>query len=704
MSGATAQNTTVEKKQIVLLSVAGIFLSLVITSIILGVPYYNYIKQNSISNLQLLTNNKAQTLSHQLYRYRKQAQSISQRIHATRLLAKYTRNEISLAQFKLKTSGILKEAISQADDIVGVIRLSKDYQLLLELGLEIQPNHWQGIVKNGLIRSNPHMIRINDQDILLLISSIYNHRGDDIGADIVALKTSKLDLRIKQVNHDGLPIICRIFSAQNNKVNQVLPYQAQNAAINNDNEIISNEILHHFGKGTGHSSEINQHVVTHAQVKGTPWVVSVSINKNQLYRDLTEKIYLVGVELLILLLVASFLMLRIMRPLSHKIVQHSEQIQQQTEERFRALVETTNDWIWEIDKNHKYTYSSPAIEFILGYTNDEIIGQTPFDFIHKDEVESIIKQFSKLSQTHQPMQSLVNTNVHKDGHKVILETSGVPYFSESGEFIGYRGVDRDITSRKAIEDELELHQNHLEEMIKKRTSELVELNQELASFSYTVSHDLRTPLRAIDGFTSALQEECSEQFDETGKNYFVRIRQAARKMGEIIDALLMLTRITRQEVTIKKTCLSSMVSLSLDHCREVDKNRKVEVTITPELYALCDKKLMQIVIDNLIGNAWKFTSNKTPASIEFGSVIKEGNTVYYVKDNGAGFDTEYAGKIFQPFQRLHTDKEYSGTGIGLATVQRIIQRHEGKIWVVSSLNQGAIFYFTLGNGIHGYEL
>ncbi len=436
--------------------------------------------------------------------------------------------------------------------------------------------------------------------------------------------------------------------------------------------------------------------MTHARVNNSPWIIAISTDKEHLYKELQQKIVLVGAELLIISIIASILMLRIMKPLADKVVRHSEQLRQETEDRFRTLVETTSEWIWEINEQGVYTYSSPAIESIAGYTKEEIIGHSPIEFMPEDKRERISNLLQELSSTHQPIQNLENIYLHKDGRKIILETNAAPYFSVNGEYKGYRGVDRDITERKAIEKELAQHREQLESIVTKRTSELLELNQELESFSYAVSHDLRTPLRAIHGFTSALQEEYLDKFDESGKNYLTRVRHATSKMSELIDDLLRLTKITRLEINIDKTNLSSLAITSIDQQKQIDKNRHVEVIIAPGLYALCDKKLMQIVMDNLISNAWKYSSKQANPSIEVGSMLQEGTTVFFVKDNGVGFDPEYADKIFQPFQRLHTNKEFSGTGIGLATVQRIIKKHRGKIWVTSALNKGATFYFTLG--------
>jgi light-regulated signal transduction histidine kinase (bacteriophytochrome) len=220
-------------------------------------------------------------------------------------------------------------------------------------------------------------------------------------------------------------------------------------------------------------------------------------------------------------------------------------------------------------------------------------------------------------------------------------------------------------------------------------------NKELESFSYSVSHDLRAPLRGIDGFSQALVEDEAEHLSPRGQNYLQRIRAAAQRMAELIDDLLRLSRVSRSDFRKEQVDLSALVTTVAAELRKAHPERNVEVVVKPSVSANADARLIKITLENLLGNAWKFTSKVDGARIEFGTRDEDGGVVYFVRDNGAGFDMKYADKLFGAFQRLHTDKEFPGTGIGLATVQRIVLRHGGRIWVDAAVGSGATFLFTL---------
>ena len=226
-------------------------------------------------------------------------------------------------------------------------------------------------------------------------------------------------------------------------------------------------------------------------------------------------------------------------------------------------------------------------------------------------------------------------------------------------------------------------------------TELQQLNVELESFSYSVSHDLRAPLRAIDGFSLALLEECGESLPEQCQGYLQRVRAASQRMGSLIDAMLNLSRVSRSSLQRKTLNLSAKARDCIVRLQQGQPERLVNFIVADDVMAEGDSLLMQIALDNLISNAWKFTTKKEHVQIEFGVIRHESNPIYFVRDNGAGFNMDYIGKLFGPFQRLHGTDEFDGTGIGLATVQRIISRHGGRIWAEGAIGQGATFYFTL---------
>jgi signal transduction histidine kinase len=235
----------------------------------------------------------------------------------------------------------------------------------------------------------------------------------------------------------------------------------------------------------------------------------------------------------------------------------------------------------------------------------------------------------------------------------------------------------------------------LNEQLAQRVVALDAVNRELEAFSYSVSHDLRAPLRSIDGFSQALLEDYSDRIDADGQDYLRRVRASSQRMAQLIDDLLGLSRVTRSELSRQQVDLSALARSVAGEIRHHEPDRRVEIVVHDGLTASADPRLLRILLENLIGNAWKFTAKAPEAHIEVGAEGKNGERVYYVKDNGVGFDMAYADKLFGAFQRLHAMTEFEGTGIGLATVQRVVSRHGGRIWAESAVERGATFYFTL---------
>jgi light-regulated signal transduction histidine kinase (bacteriophytochrome) len=269
----------------------------------------------------------------------------------------------------------------------------------------------------------------------------------------------------------------------------------------------------------------------------------------------------------------------------------------------------------------------------------------------------------------------------KDGTEFPVEISLSPIETEEGTLVS--GAIRDVTERKRIETALRFS------------------NKELEAFSYSVAHDLRAPLRGIHGFSHTLLEESSDRLDDEGKEFLRRICAGAERMAELIDALLALSRVSRVKIRRESVDLSAVAQSVVGQLRASTPDRAVDFVAEAEVMANGDASLLRAMLENLLGNAWKFTGARSGAKITFGSKLKESELVYYVADNGAGFDMAFANKLFAPFQRLHTTQEFAGTGIGLATVQRIVRRHGGEIWAEAVVGQGATFLFTLGSAEGG---
>ncbi len=239
---------------------------------------------------------------------------------------------------------------------------------------------------------------------------------------------------------------------------------------------------------------------------------------------------------------------------------------------------------------------------------------------------------------------------------------------------------------------------HLNDALARQAAELEAANKELEAFSYAVSHDLRAPLRGIDGFSRALEQDCAKELNDQGRGHVMRIRRATARMNELIDDLLQLSRMARAEMRWENVDLSWVAREAASDLQQKDPDRRAGVSIQEGVKARGDYRLLRAAMDNLLSNAWKYTAKKEDATIEFGTNAIDGETVYFVRDNGAGFNMAYDYKLFVPFQRLHSASEFPGTGVGLATVQRIIRRHGGRIWAEGHVGEGATFYFTLMSG------
>jgi light-regulated signal transduction histidine kinase (bacteriophytochrome) len=259
----------------------------------------------------------------------------------------------------------------------------------------------------------------------------------------------------------------------------------------------------------------------------------------------------------------------------------------------------------------------------------------------------------------------------------------------------HRTLQAESAQRQAAETEVRALNATLEQQVRERTAQLESANRELEAFSYSVSHDLRAPLRAVDGFSRALLEDHGDRLDEAARAGIDRIRGAARRMSQLVDALLQLARVTRSDLHRAPIDVTALVSSIADELRQREAAPAVDFAIAPNLRASADRRLLLVLFQNLFENACKFSNGRAGARVECGVTTRDGHAAWFVRDNGVGFDMAYAHRLFGPFQRLHSEAEFPGSGIGLATVQRIVHRHGGRIWAESRPGEGATFYFTL---------
>ena len=350
----------------------------------------------------------------------------------------------------------------------------------------------------------------------------------------------------------------------------------------------------------------------------------------------------------------------------------------ESEKRYRRVFETASDAILLLEKREGHiVQANPAVEKLLGYLENDYKGKKLQDIgvsIDTSDFPAIMQNLNKEGAIYYNDISVET----KSGQQIYADI----YMVDRAELAQCN--IRDTTKRKMTDESL-----------RDSTAKLHTVNKELESFIYSAAHDLRTPLRAISGFTDILLKRYTGQLDEKGKDYLQKIWKGTERMSSVIEDLLRLSDVSRQEVHRRWVNLSEVALSIVSRLHEAAPGRKVEVKIQQNLEVQADPGLMEISLLNLIGNAWKFTSKTRDAYIEFGTIEKDGKLVYFVKDNGAGFEQRYVDRMFQPFHRLHTASEFDGTGIGLAIVERIIQRHGGKIWAEGKVGKGATISFTL---------
>ena len=375
--------------------------------------------------------------------------------------------------------------------------------------------------------------------------------------------------------------------------------------------------------------------------------------------------------------------------------------------RTTLILDSSGEGIYGLDPDGRVTFMNPAAVRMLGLDPAHVVGEPMRQLVRHTSADGRVFP----AETSPILAPLRDGTVQRSTGEVFSRQDGtsfpVDYTStsiiERGRVIGVVVNFNDVTERTRADQELRRLNEELEQRVRRRTAQLEAANKDLEAFSYSVSHDLRAPLRAIDGFSQVLLEEYADKLAGVGADYLQRVRAASRQMAQLIDDLLTLSRVTRSEMRLETVNLSALARAIAAELRRPQPERPVEFVIADGLVARGDPGLLRVALVNLLGNAWKFTGKHPRARIEFGVTSPNGQPIYFVRDDGAGFDMAYADKLFGAFQRLHTALEFEGTGIGLATVQRVIQRHGGRVWGEGAVEHGATFYFALDRdgGPHG---
>jgi PAS domain S-box-containing protein len=429
-------------------------------------------------------------------------------------------------------------------------------------------------------------------------------------------------------------------------------------------------------------------------IPDSSWYILSKIDKSEIFKHWNLKgAILIGlvVSMMSILLVAIGLFWHKRQKLAYSILVRADLDRKVLIRHYEYLDKYANDSILLFDERNRLVQANDRALQYYGYSGNEIVGSSFERFMNTDSLVKFQKMIEKIPENGSII--LESIQKRKDGSEFPVEISARYVNIDDRAYL--QTISRDITETRKREDEIRKLNSSLEARVAERTSQLENVNKELESFAYSVSHDLRAPLRGIDGWSKVLVEDYKDTIGEKGFQIINRIRSETQRMGQMIEDILKFSRETRSDPKFEDLDMSTIAQTISTRLQQSNPSRQIQFVIQPGMKAKGDYHMLEIVLTNLLDNALKFTGKRPQALILVGEIIKDGRRVFFVRDNGAGFDMAYVQKLFKVFQRLHKSSEFPGTGIGLATVQRIITRHGGQIWAEALVDQGATFYFTL---------
>lgn len=381
-------------------------------------------------------------------------------------------------------------------------------------------------------------------------------------------------------------------------------------------------------------------------------------------------------------------------------VEATAAVDREWKHRYEAVVRASGHILYDWNPHTNDVLFGGDVERILGYALSEMTGglQRWEDLVHSDDLPAFRAECEQVVRSKRPFK-LEYRVLNRVGDELVFQDNGYPLIHPAGHISSIVGFRMDITARKRDEEKIRQMNSELERRVLERTSELQFANKEMEAFCYSISHDLRAPLRSIRGYSEIVLQEYAAKLDARGQEFLQRASESASRMNQLLDDLLRLSVISRGEMQREQTDLGELARQIIAGLQSSEPDRNVKFKLGSGLIASGDARLLQIALSNLLNNAWKFTGRKPKGLIEFGSKEQDGQRVFFVRDNGEGFEMEWKHRLFGVFERLHSAKDFPGTGIGLAIVQRIIQRHGGHIWAEGKRHEGAAFYFTLNERV-----